>query len=1487
MKHLFTLLLVMACIWSSVGQCTYFIDLRDSANDGWDGASLSVSINGATPTNYTLANGGSNTVSFAVNNGDTVTFTYNSGSYDNEVTYTVRRGQAVLFSDGPRPQIGLAYTHICGSCDPVWQLTANNITANTAAVGWSNSPSGGSTWIVEYGLRNFRLGTGTRVSTTTNPLTITGLNTDTGYDFYVYNICSPGDTSLVKGPMTFTTLCDAISTYPYQEGFNSNSTTQSCWSVLNQNGDTDTWDMNYTSNPFEGDQVAAIYTDYNRGRNNDFLISPQLTLTGRERLRFKHRCQSTTEPNDYRVVLSTTGRNAADFTNVLLRDTSKSTSYEEVIVDLTAYTGNVYVAFQIPPGGLDGWRLYIDDVLFERPTQNDAGVTALASPTSPTSTGFTPVQVEVTNYGLQPLSSFNVEWEIDGVAQTPVPYSGNPIANGATTIVNLGNLNIVSSNLNASFWTSMPNGLADDATQNDTLNTVLCSGLSGTYTVGHPTADFPTVAQVFDVLENCGVAGPVTFQFQPKTYTGPWKIKQILGVSATNTVTFDGLDRNTTTLTYNGLTEGAATIMFDGAQHVTVRNFTIENTGTTTAFGVLLTKKANYNTIDNNNIRMAISTANNIVGVLASASSTLSAGFQTKGDNANWTVISNNDIVGGRANILFEGGNTRTLNKGNKFIGNTLHNADQYGIYVDEQDSLVVRGNLIYDLVNSGSDAINLVDVPNAIITKNEIRASGDYGIAALATYSNSTSGLFIANNLVKAGDEALYLYRVTSSKIYHNTFSGGNYTCIISSHQNIDFRSNILATVSGTCIYINGTAPMSGMDYNLYYIAGSGSAVRYGSNTYPTLAAWQATSIVNYDVNSVSGNPNFVNGLHGSSALAVDAGDPTITLTEDVDGDTRPMGAAPDIGADEYVVIAHDAMVLNLVSPKGCGNDSADVIVEIANIGSNTLSSAPINVNVSGPTSAAFTRTVSTIAPGARLQLNVGTLSTSLGGTYNFEIIISSTLDGNRANDTLRTSVTIKPSNQNALTFTGDNIVCVGNTALIGATPSYSPVSIVWYDAPVGGNLVNIGSSFTTVPLTTDTTYYAAIQGCNSSRAAKTITVDTVGINVDLGADLTACGGSLVTITPTITKSNATRIEWQDGALTTAYNADRTGDYYATVTNANGCTDTDTVNVSVSPIPNIVDTISNVSCASASNGSIDLTITSGVGPFSYNWSNNATTKDITGLSGGFYTITVVDSGTVSNCNYVRTYQITEPILLAANIDNTNLDCDSTGGSINITVSGGTPAYTYLWTTGATTQDLSNASAGTQTVTITDLNGCTTTATSTIPAGTPIVITIDTIFPEVLSTQGGIQITATGGSSPSNLRYVWNTGATTDDLTGLVAGSYTVTVTDITTGCQKVLTGIVVPYQLPNDIDQLSNLNKLELYPNPTTGMVWINLNLSKATTTQLSVMSITGQIVQEFEPNEQLQQNYVVDLRNNPAGIYLARFIVGDEVKTMKIIVE
>ncbi|MBN2867861.1 MAG: choice-of-anchor J domain-containing protein, partial [Flavobacteriaceae bacterium] len=253
------------------------------------------------------------------------------------------------------------------SCAEPSALTASNITSTTADLSWT---AGGTetSWnveIVDVTAGGTVTGTATDVGVS-NPFFVSGLTPNNDYEFYVQADCGGTDgVSTWVGPFAFHTLCNTYA-IPFTEGFNSDSTTQDCWTVLNENGDGDTWNLDYTSNPFEGDESAIIYTDFNSGSNDDWLISPGITLTGNERLRFQYRVESSGEPNDFELLLSTTGTAPADFTTTLVTNTSYSnTTYEEQVIDLSAYTGDVYVAWHVPSGGLDGWRLYIDEVIFE------------------------------------------------------------------------------------------------------------------------------------------------------------------------------------------------------------------------------------------------------------------------------------------------------------------------------------------------------------------------------------------------------------------------------------------------------------------------------------------------------------------------------------------------------------------------------------------------------------------------------------------------------------------------------------------------------------------------------------------------------------------------------------------------------------------------------------------------------------------------------------------------------------------------------------------------------------------------------------------------------------------------------------------------------------------------------------------------------------------------------------------------------------------
>jgi hypothetical protein len=251
------------------------------------------------------------------------------------------------------------------ACPKPTAVADSNATTTSIDLGWQSNGTG--PWYVLWGPCNFNQATpGVTIDTaTTTNITLTGMMANTSYEFHLFEDCGTNGFSDTVVHGCVSTACGALS-IPFAEGFNSSSNTQNCWTVLNANNDADAWDMDYGSNAFEGDEVAMMYTDFNSGANNDWLISPALTLSNNERLKFMHRVQSSNEPNDFMLLVSTTGTNPADFTDTLLPLASYSnTTYQQTILSLAAYSGPVHIAWHVPAGGLDGWRIYIDDVVVE------------------------------------------------------------------------------------------------------------------------------------------------------------------------------------------------------------------------------------------------------------------------------------------------------------------------------------------------------------------------------------------------------------------------------------------------------------------------------------------------------------------------------------------------------------------------------------------------------------------------------------------------------------------------------------------------------------------------------------------------------------------------------------------------------------------------------------------------------------------------------------------------------------------------------------------------------------------------------------------------------------------------------------------------------------------------------------------------------------------------------------------------------------------
>jgi gliding motility-associated-like protein len=286
--------------------------------------------------------------------------------------------------------------------------------------------------------------------------------------------------------------------------------------------------------------------------------------------------------------------------------------------------------------------------------------------------------------------------------------------------------------------------------------------------------------------------------------------------------------------------------------------------------------------------------------------------------------------------------------------------------------------------------------------------------------------------------------------------------------------------------------------------------------------------------------------------------------------------------------------------------------------------------------------------------------------------------------------------------------------------------------------------------------------------------------------AVVSATGGTL----PYTYSWNTTPVQTNDTAVNLP-----AGSYTVTVTDAGGCAQNSIVNISQpAAIVFSLDSSFNVTCNGNSNGSIYISASGGTGPLTYSWSPGGyTTQDVTGLSPATYTVTISDS---NGCVETIVDTITEPStvtpLPGLPVSSTDALCfgDSTGtASVNIILLGGTPPYSYDWSTGDTTSSLSGLPAGNITLQITDANGCTADTTLTIGEPTPL----SSSFPNFSSYFCGYGVSCNGASDGSidydviggtpTYTFSWNAGAfVTEDLSGIPAGFYTVDVTDAN-GC--------------------------------------------------------------------------------------------------------
>lgn len=268
----------------------------------------------------------------------------------------------------------------------------------------------------------------------------------------------------------------------------------------------------------------------------------------------------------------------------------------------------------------------------------------------------------------------------------------------------------------------------------------------------------------------------------------------------------------------------------------------------------------------------------------------------------------------------------------------------------------------------------------------------------------------------------------------------------------------------------------------------------------------------------------------------------------------------------------------------------------------------------------------------------------------------------------------------------------------------------------------------------------------------------------------------------------------WSNGGTLAEITGLSAGTYTVTVTDAVNCTTVGSVNVYAGQMEGlwIGDSTINITCFGANNGMAIAMPMSGTPPYTYAWSNGATTMKVNNLPPGPIAVTVTD---VNGCTGSWPFVITQPTDLTLIGGTTPAMCTN-NGTATITPNGGVGPYNIVWSPGGLTNfTITSLAPGTYTATITDANGCTEGATVTVTGNnTGLTVNGSVQAPAGCLIGGSATVSIFNGSG--NYKYLWSNGQTTAVATGLQVGNHTVTVMDCTTMCEGVGT-VNIPQATP------------------------------------------------------------------------------------------
>ncbi|MES2592745.1 MAG: PKD domain-containing protein [Bacteroidota bacterium] len=642
-------------------------------------------------------------------------------------------------------------------------------------------------------------------------------------------------------------------------------------------------------------------------------------------------------------------------------------------------------------------------------------------------------------------------------------------------------------------------------------------------------------------------------------------------------------------------------------------------------------------------------------------------------------------------------------------------------------------------------------------------------GAFTTATISNLSAGTYTVTSTDLKGCTSSTTAVIAQPAPIAITFvSQVNVSCFAGSD------GSVAASVSGgtanyTYVWAPGGATTSGIS-NLtagtYSVTVTDAQGCTGTNsvviTQPTIVV-PSTSVNNETCNYLN---------NGTATAGVTGGTPGYTYLWQPG--TQTTAAISGLSAGTYTLSVTDAM--------GCVKTTNAVITQPAPIAISFT--AQTNVSCLNGNDGSVTASPSGGTPGYTYLWTPGATTNATktnlsAGTYSITVTdAQGCTEINYAVITQPTLTTVSTTKTNETCNYLDN--GTATAAASGGTPGYT---YVWQPGALTTASISNLSAGTYTVTTTD------LKGCTANATAIINQPAPIVVNFTPLINISCFGDNDGSVSASVSggTANYTYLWMPGGAVTNGIANLSTGTYFVTITDTKGCTETDSIIITQPSAPlSVIASSIPADCYGASTGSLSSVANGGTGPYTYNWMpGNISGQNIPNLPAGTYTVTALDS---LGCTAFNSNTITEPSQIILTTSSINSDCGDDNGQTSVSVSGGIAPYTYLWSSGGTNAIENNLFAGAYTVVVTDAAGCTAEQFGNINDNSAPSASIFDV--EDVKCYGGntgsAKVSTTGGIAP--FTYLWLPGGATDsDVTGLAAGTYTVTVTG-DNGCKSLAT---------------------------------------------------------------------------------------------------